>query len=81
MQGKQVSDSSDKKKLHCGGQACPTCGGCRDWYFPRDSGGTLKRDGAKCIHDHIFSHALVHDPKDETCYPVGRPICECKDNH
>jgi hypothetical protein len=66
--------------LNCGGQACPKCGACRDWYFHRDNSGTLKRDKANCIHDNIFSHEPVHDPKDENCYPIGRLVCECQDN-
>ncbi|CAF1049856.1 unnamed protein product [Adineta steineri] len=76
------SDSSDGKKLNCGGKACLTCGACRDWYFDRDNCGTSKHKNSKCIHEHIFDHTIIHDPKDEKSpFPIGRLICECKDNH
>ncbi len=81
FQEKQVSNSSDHKKLICGGKACLKCGACRDWYFDSNKGSALKRDGAKCIHDNIFSHDLIRNPKDECSYPIGRIICECEDNH
>ena len=74
-------DSSVKIKLNCGGKSCSTCGACRDWYFDRDNRDTLKRDNAKCIHENIFAHDLVREEKDQSCYPLGRIICECKDNH
>lgn len=67
--------------MTCGGECCNKCNACRDWYFDRESGDTIKRSNAKCIHENIFAHDLVRNANDETFYPVGRLICECPDNH
>jgi hypothetical protein len=76
-----MSDLSDKNKLNCGGQPCLICGACRDWYFDRDNGIMVKRDGTDCIHQSIFDHKIGNNSKDENCYPMGLLICECTDNH
>ena len=81
FQEQRASNLSDKKQLKCGGEACKECGACRDWYFDYDKGGIVKRNGTKCIHGSFFGHEPISNPDDENCYPVGRLICECKDNH
>lgn len=81
FQEQRTPHLSDKKKLKCGGQVCNQCGACRDWYFHHDNGGLVKRVGAKCIQENVFGHDPISDPEDQNRYPVGRLICECKDNH
>jgi len=66
----QAAVSPPQKKLECGGEACPKCDKCRDWYHEKGQNYDWKlRDGATCNPNNA--------PTYRGYYYHYRP-CDCK---
>ncbi|CAF1480385.1 unnamed protein product [Rotaria sp. Silwood1] len=62
-----VPPPTQKKDEGCGGNACPKCGKCRDWYYDRNIDRDLQRWKCDSNCDEIFDENNWHRRSGATC--------------